>query len=614
MKKEKAVLFAIFVCLLVLPWINPQIEPRYVSHPISEPHSQKISPHPRASRIGYNDNGFLQRDASLRATAGARTLLVILVEYTDETHTFTPAEVAMVAIDTLDEYYNETSFGLSRVTGNTTSWLQLGNQRSNYVSGTSFPSDPMFNLVRDAIDTADPYVNYDNYDDITIVHAGQGQELSRDWEDYWSCSWSGFTIYTDERSIHQASVSPEEGLSGYQANVGVIAHEYGHDLGLPDLYDYDGEDDFIGDWGLMGTGSWNGLFGLGESPAHMMGWSKMELGYVSGAQVVEVPVEINAIVDPLELATTGVHLLKIPVTSYEYFLVEVRQQLGYDTYIPDSGVLLTHINELIGSGHGIVKVIDARPESGTLIDAAFDVGSGERDTYMSAPYAFTMVVEGAIGNSYNISILRAFVSFDNLPDGATILGPDYNVKWTGIAAAPGINRYELFLDGYLEYVGLDTKFTLTGMTAGSHNVTLTMLLNGSGKRFTIKSQVNVVLDNQPPSWVNEPTNQFLLQGHVLGLQLEATDPSGIGAWLVNDTTNFIINSTGYLESLGALALGSYGLRISVVDLYGNTRSATISVVVYSQPAPPLILLVTITAVCVTAIVVTGAFLYKRYRT
>ena len=145
-----------------------------------------------------------------------------------------------------------------------------------------------------------------------------------------------------------------------------------------------------------------------------------------------------------------------------------------------------------------MKVIDSHPSTSTKDDAAFDVGSGEVDYYMSAAHQFTMVVEGAVGNSYNISILRAYVTFENLPDGATISTPNFNVKWTGMAAAPGINRFELYLNNTLEYTGLDTDFTLTGLTENPYNVTLSMVLNEGGKRFTITSLITNGID-QPSS-------------------------------------------------------------------------------------------------------------------
>jgi hypothetical protein len=338
----------------------------------------------------------------------------------------------------------------------------------------------------------------------------------------------------------------------------------------------------------------------------------VELGYVTGAQLLEVPAEVTTIVDPLESSTSGVHLLKIPVTSLRYYLVEVRQQTGYDTYLPDKGVLLTFVDESLPGGHGIVKVIDSHPSSLTKNDAAFDVGTGEIDYYMSLAHEFTMVIEGAVGNSYNISILRAFVRFDNLPDGVTIHASDYNVRWTGMAAAPGINHYELYLDDTLEYTGLNTDFTLTGLTEAPHNVTISMVLNDGGKRLTTTSFITVAFDHQAPTWVVAPTDQFLVHGEVLGLQLEAMDPSGIATWWVNDTTNFIINGTGYLESLGILNPGSYGLRIRVADVYGNARTATITVVVSARIALPLVL-AGVAVVCIVIIIVGIAILYRRRR-
>ncbi len=644
LEPRKALLCIALVCLLAVPWIAPQLDPQtnflnldvprsvapsegvngtldgatgtpvlppqLVSPQDTERGKGKDSPVPTLTPTGYYDLTGFRFHAPVRDVTATRNLLVILVEYTDETHSFTPAQIETVAIDTLDAYYNEISFGLQRVTGDTTAWLQLGNDRENYVSGTSYPSDPRFNLIVDAINAADPYVNYNDYDDVTIVHAGQGQESSWDWRDYWSCSWHGFSLSTDERTIHRASVSPEESTSGSLAKVGVIAHEYGHDLGLPDLYDYSSQEEFVGKWGLMASGCWNQG---GSSPAHMVGWCKTELGYVTGAQLVEVAGEITTIVDPLETSTTGVHLLKIPVTTLRYYLVEVRQQLGYDAYLPDKGVLLTYIDESLSSGHGIVTVIDAHPSTSTKDDAAFDVGAGEVSYYMSATHEFTMVIEEAVGTSYNISIYRAFVTFDNLPDGATIHTASFNVQWTGMAAPPGINCYELYLDDALEYTGLNTDFTLTGLTEAPHNVTLSMILNDAGRRLTITSLITVALDNQPPTWVNPPTDQFLVYGEELALQLEAYDPSGIASWSVDDTTHFTINSTGYLESQGVLNPGSYELRISVADLYGNTRSATITVVVSLPITQPLILLVTITAIILVIFVLTVVFLYRHRR-
>jgi len=63
--------------------------------------------------------------------------------------------------------------------------------------------------------------------------------------------------------------------------VGVFAHEYGHDLGLPDLYDYYGENG-TGFWSLMSSGSWldTGMDTIGNKPGHMGAWEKFQLGWL----------------------------------------------------------------------------------------------------------------------------------------------------------------------------------------------------------------------------------------------------------------------------------------------------------------------------------------------
>ena len=50
----------------------------------------------------------------------------------------------------------------------------------------------------------------------------------------------------------------------HPGTMGVIAHEFGHDLRWPDLYDIDYSSYGVGNWSLMGTGSWNGIGNRGR--------------------------------------------------------------------------------------------------------------------------------------------------------------------------------------------------------------------------------------------------------------------------------------------------------------------------------------------------------------
>jgi len=211
-------------------------------------------------------------------------------------------------------------------------------------------------MAREAVQLADPTVDFSQYDidddniidALFIIHAGPGQEQSGVSTDIWS---------------HKSNIFPGESVDGVTAfpystepengKVGVFAHEFGHVLGLPDLYDTDddgsgGDSSGIGQWGIMASGSWNG-FPSGSSPAHFCAWSKIVLGWVDPIIVtsdvsltrIEIPpVENNSVVykiwahDPAQ-------------DTDEYFLVENRQKLGYDSALPGDGILIWHIDESV---------------------------------------------------------------------------------------------------------------------------------------------------------------------------------------------------------------------------------------------------------------------------
>ncbi|MFG2914648.1 immune inhibitor A domain-containing protein [Kitasatospora sp. NPDC048298] len=79
--------------------------------------------------------------------------------------------------------------------------------------------------------------------------------------------------------IGDYTMQPENG------GLGVFAHEYGHDLGLPDLYDTAGKgiDNSVGFWSLMSSGSWlgEGKNSIGDMPNDLDGWSKYQLGWLN---------------------------------------------------------------------------------------------------------------------------------------------------------------------------------------------------------------------------------------------------------------------------------------------------------------------------------------------
>ncbi len=76
--------------------------------------------------------------------------------------------------------------------------------------------------------------------------------------------------------VAKYTIQPENG------GVGVFAHEFGHDLGLPDLYDYTGENS-TGFWTIMSSGSWlsQNDYDIGSQPNHFGVWEKFQLGWLN---------------------------------------------------------------------------------------------------------------------------------------------------------------------------------------------------------------------------------------------------------------------------------------------------------------------------------------------
>ena len=125
---------------------------------------------------------------------------------------------------------------------------------------------------------------------------------------------------------------------------GVLCHEFGHQLGFPDLYNTSGVSypSNIGLWDVMDYGSWANN---GKSPTHPSAWSKQLVGWVTPVQLSSS----SAI--SLRNYENYSDTYRIPIlgSSTEYFLVEFRKQTRSDAYIPGNGVLIYHIDDTIGS-------------------------------------------------------------------------------------------------------------------------------------------------------------------------------------------------------------------------------------------------------------------------
>jgi bacillopeptidase F (M6 metalloprotease family) len=191
--------------------------------------------------------------------------------------------------------------------------------------------------------------------------------------------------------IRDYTTEPENG------GLGVFAHEFGHDLGLPDLYDTGGGENGTGFWTLMSSGSWlgHGTDDIGTTPDHMGAWEKLQLGWLDYTTVAH-DATATLMLGPSMHATKKqqaliVTLPKDAAGKDRFYIAENRQYAGYDATLKtgpynfgwtlskdnfvehfpyQDGLLVSYWNTAVSNnntkahpGTGRILPVDARPES-----------------------------------------------------------------------------------------------------------------------------------------------------------------------------------------------------------------------------------------------------------
>lgn len=251
------------------------------------------------------------------------------------------------------DFYLEQSSGRFTWTGQVSDWVQVnataahlgGNLRSTGDGGDD-ATGPVYRVVDYALQALAGSANYGNIDlaqvdsmdrydcdadgnfaepdgyidHFGIVHAGEGEEAGGGaqggdaiWSHRWyanlnfetgpaACKMGGYNLPGTDLWVGDYTIMPENG------GVGVFAHEFGHDLGLPDLYDRFGPDNGTGYWSLMSSGSWasDSPNVIGDKPVHMGAWEKLALGWLDSSLArVAVGADVTLDLGPAEGATRG---------------------------------------------------------------------------------------------------------------------------------------------------------------------------------------------------------------------------------------------------------------------------------------------------------------------
>jgi immune inhibitor A len=246
------------------------------------------------------------------------------------------------------DFYLKQSNGRFLAKGDVSNWVTVPYNEARYGSNKQAQANGYWNYVKDTatawydaqkasgqtdaqiktylaqFDKVDRY-DYDGdgnfnepdgyIDHFQAIHAGEGEEAgggAQGADAIWSHRWYAFSNLQGRAGpsgnllggvqlgssgiwIGDYTTEPENG------GLGVFAHEFGHDLGLPDLYDTNGGDNGTGFWTLMSGGSWlnHGTDSIGTTPGYMGAWEKLQLGWLD-YQTVNYGYDRNVKVGPAD--------------------------------------------------------------------------------------------------------------------------------------------------------------------------------------------------------------------------------------------------------------------------------------------------------------------------
>jgi immune inhibitor A len=281
--------------------------------------------------------------APVRAERVEVPVLVVLAQFPDRPLTRAREEFAgtpEALIDRLVAYYDEVSSGRLRIQAHVGEPIvTLPGPRASYVQRPGALAGEALEAFAASVQRSEDRVALDRSAAAIVFFAGTGREShvgAPPHDDPWS-NYTGLTHPVG--GIDEAMVIAEHEVEPF-SSFGVLCHEFGHLLGVPELYAPGAaEHEGIGVWGLMGQGTW---IGRGDRPPHPSAWTKLRLGWVDARVVTESTRRVRLPAVEIEPS-----VVKIPLGSdpREYLLLENRARVGADARLPGEGVLVWHVDE-----------------------------------------------------------------------------------------------------------------------------------------------------------------------------------------------------------------------------------------------------------------------------
>ncbi|HEY3790103.1 MAG TPA: M6 family metalloprotease domain-containing protein [Urbifossiella sp.] len=247
----------------------------------------------------------------------------------------------------MNDYYKELSHGTFKIDGKFIGWVEAKKKRMDYSTGSGTDTGEKLNLLTEALDKYVDKHGKDSlkeYDGIFFLYAGGRVQTTRG-----GLYWPHRANVTHKGRRLPYFIVQEGG--NRMTDISVFCHEFGHMLGLPDLYARPELPGSEGAWVWCAMSNQNG----GGKPQHFCAWSKEMLGWVKPT-VIDPRVPQKLVLSPVEDDPTQCLKVLVRPDRSEYFLLENRARKGFDEALPAGGLLIWRVvnnRPVLEESHGV---------------------------------------------------------------------------------------------------------------------------------------------------------------------------------------------------------------------------------------------------------------------
>ncbi len=258
----------------------------------------------------------------------------------------------------IKDYFKAQSHGLFELDFDVAGICQLQHTYAYYGKNSNDNDVRAGQMVAEACLWAHEHgINFSKYDwngdgevdQVFVLYAGHGEaSYDKDPDTIWphmhylSASDYGKSLSLDGVTVDTYACSSELNGDGNLDGIGTFCHEFSHCMGFRDLYDTSYAGWFgMGDFDLMCSGSYNGD---SKCPAGYSAYEKAECGWLTLKDMTNIEQETSIVgVQPMS-ADGDAYIIKNKGHEDEYYILENRQKTGWDSYLPASGLMITHVD------------------------------------------------------------------------------------------------------------------------------------------------------------------------------------------------------------------------------------------------------------------------------